>query len=522
MKKRIFVDMAVVIFLTAFLFTALSGIFFHNQFGVQMKEGLKTLRVTIIDETGAVGFDNYRTDLENHNNRPEVIAAREHGVGESQRYSDTLGENTTYYAMKMPNDSILRLAFTTSSITGWLYGFLPYVVLSLALVLTISLLLAKRLAHQLLAPINAIDLDRIELAYDELAPFARKIETQQQEISTQIAALEDKAHTIAAITDNMKEGLLFVDKDGIILSFNKRIEEIFNEKDLSGKNILHLSRQMDFLDHAKFALSGTHTEMVYSHLAKTYAVYFSPATLENAVNGAIILFLDISDKLMAEKQRKEFSANVSHELKTPLTVISALSEMIAQNMAKPEDVQNFAEKIHAQSGGLLALIDDIIRLSEFDEGRLEKSFEAFDVAALARTVAENLTPLAASKNVAVFAPEGNLSINANQRMIEELLFNLIDNGIKYNQEGGRVTVSIEKSQSTVTIRVSDTGIGIDPKHHSRIFERFYRVDKSRSKQTGGTGLGLSIVKHIAEYHGGHVAMESEPGKGTVIACTFPG
>ncbi len=521
MRKRIFLNISLVVMVTVLMLTAVVSLLIGMRLTKEIKDSLKSLRVTIISDDGEVKYDTVKKELDNHANRPEVKEAQENGFGESERYSDTLGEKTYYYALRMPDNTILRLSLTTKSTYTWFYSIAPLVVICIIIVLWLSLMLANRLTKGIVTPINTLDLDNITtLPYDELAPFVAKIEAQKSEIRSQLSALKDRADTITAITENMKEGLIIVDNDGIILSSNKSVEEIFEDNNMSGKSILHVSRNLQFLENAKKALEGERSEMTFAHRQRTYMVYISPVTQHEMLNGAIIMFLDISDRVLAERQRMEFSANVSHELKTPLTTISGLSEMILNDMAKPEDIKDFVGKINAQAARLLMLIDDIIKLSEFDEGRAGDSgnYEIFDVCELARVCMDSLTQAALDKRVSLSPPPSSIEIKANKRMVDELLFNLIDNGIKYNKEEGRLEVDISRSGQYILIAVTDTGIGIEPEHQNRIFERFYRVDKSRSKRTGGTGLGLSIVKHIAEYHNGYVQIESTPGKGTTVKC----
>ncbi len=523
MKKKLYRDMAIIIFSTAILLVVVFGLLFYSRFAGQMKEGLKTLRVTIISETGEVIYDNKKAGLANHSDRPEVIEAIEKGFGESERYSDSLGQKTYYYAFKISDSQILRLSVTGSSVALWLYQLLPLLLLGLFCVLALSLLLAKRLTERLVKPINTIDLDQAaSLPYEELSPFMKRIEAQKNEIKAQLSTLESRANTIKTITENMKEGLLLVDENGLILSYNKTIEQIFGHERVSSKNLLHLNRNIEFFDKVKEAIGGQRCEMTYQSGSQVYSVFFSPAAYEMKIKGAIILFLDITDRFLAEKQRKEFSANVSHELKTPLTTISALAEMIESEIAKPEDIKGFAEKIHAQATRLIDLINDIIKLSEFDERQNNSAFkkESFDLSQVARSVGDSLAHLADSKEVSLQIQGDNVSLHANPRMIEELLFNLIDNGIKYNRSGGKVLVDLSNEKGLVKISVSDTGIGIGQEHLGRIFERFYRVDPSRSKRTGGTGLGLSIVKHIVELHNGKIEIDSVENQGTRIVCSF--
>ena len=512
MKKRIYRSMGLLIVIIMLLMAVLWSFAFAGQFSSRLTTGMRTLRVTIIDEAGIVLFDNMAdpSAMDNHLDRPEVAEALEKGFGESKRYSETLGETTRYYATRLADGNILRLAVTTHSAAHFLTRFVPVFLLCLALAACLALLAARRLTRRITDPINNIDLDAPELTeYEELLPLVKRIAEQKREIAAQMSALQSRADTIEAITGSMKEGLILIDSTGIVLASNRSALEIFAEADMVQRNILHICRDLEFQQGVKTCLAGESTELAFSRGGRIYNVFFSPG---------LILFFDSTEKSKAEKQRRTFSANVSHEPKTPLTTISALSEMIENGMAKEEDIKTFAEKISKQAKRLLNIIEDIIRLSEFDEGKTAKEYASFDLYELAESVAEALQSKAEEKHVSARITGERLQMTADMQMIEELLYNLIDNAIKYNKEDGAVTVTLSEEDSFCKIAVSDTGIGIPPEHQSRVFERFYRVDKSRSKKTGGTGLGLSIVKHIAEHHGGRVELESVEGEGTTVVC----
>jgi len=354
--------------------------------------------------------------------------------------------------------------------------------------------------------------------YHELIPYVAAIKAQKEEMYAKIEELTRRSDTIETITDNMQEGLILVDETGRILSANSSAGEVFGER-MEQKSIQHICREPEFQKAITKCLNGENMEIQMRREKRIYTVFFSPVCSDGQkeINGAVVLFHDVTDQQRAETQRREFSANVSHELKTPLTTISALSEMIAQGMAKSEDIEFFAKRITEQSGRLLVLIDDIIRLSEFDEGASERELSVFNLRELAESVIASLKDSAGSVQIELVGED--FEISANYRMIDELLYNLIDNGIKYNKKDGKVTVSITKAEAgQFKISVSDTGIGISKEHQSRVFERFYRADKSRSKKTGGTGLGLSIVKHIVEHHNGRITLKSAEGTGTTIVC----
>jgi two-component system phosphate regulon sensor histidine kinase PhoR len=380
---------------------------------------------------------------------------------------------------------------------------------------------AQKLTEKIVKSLDSIGVDNDYTSlYDELMPYAGRMVHQKQDFETRLARLADRADTIEAITSNMKEGLILTDRNGIVLMANNSAHEAFGEN-MERKNVMHICRDEEFQAAVKKCIAGENAEMQMERGTKVYVVFLSPVFSNKAIRGAVILFHDVTERHRAEKQRREFSANVSHELKTPLTTISALSEMIEQGIAKEVDIKSFAGRISEQSGRLLVLIDDIIRLSEFDEGRLAKENTVFNLWELAENVINALRDNAG--NVELQLTGERFDISANHRMIDELLYNLIDNGVKYNTESGKVTVALTRIDNGVCrISVADTGIGIPKQHHPHVFERFYRVDRSRSKKTGGTGLGLSIVKHITEYYNGSLELESAEGTGTTVTCNLKG
>jgi len=396
------------------------------------------------------------------------------------------------------------------------------VVISAGIAVTLIVLITANYAARKLSDEITVSLEKIVLSndniskYDELVPLAGRIENQKQNIRARIDELTNRTDTIEAITGNMQEGLILIDSDGTILSANNSVHQIFGEN-IENRNVMHIYREEIFQNAVNRCIAGENAEIQMQRNERIYTVFFSPVYSKRDTRGAVILFHDTTERYRAEKQRREFTANVSHELKTPLTTISALSEMIEQGMAKEDDIKGFAGRITEQSGRLLVLIDDIIRLSEFDEGRGNREDTVFDLWELAETVINALRDNAGSVEIQLTGER--FSISANHRMIDELLYNLIDNGVKYNNENGKVTVELTRKESGMyRINVSDTGIGIREEHHPHVFERFYRADKSRSKKTGGTGLGLSIVKHITEYYNGNLELESAEGLGTTVTC----
>jgi len=484
---------------------------------------VKTTRMTVIAPDGRVLLDSL-TDanvLENHAEREEFTEALNSGVGESMRYSDTTKSEVYYCAVRLDDGNVLRVSRPVKSVVSAFTSVIPAILGVTLAVLILARIATLRLTDIIVKPINEIDFNAAENAviYDELAPYMSKIEKQKSEINAQLEELKSRSDTINLISKNMKEGLLLTARNGNILRANKSAASIFGESDIAGVNILHICRESGFVGAVKRCLAGENTEMVFYRNGKVYSVFFSPSQSNGEIDGAIILFFDSTQKALAEKQRREFSANVSHELKTPLTTILGLSEMIESGMAKPEHIAEFAGKISEQTRRLIDIISDIIKLSEFDEGVIgQKEGEAFDICELAKSVIANLSRKAAEKNVTVELVGGETRIKADKLMIDEVLSNLIDNAIVYNNSGGSVTVDISSDGDYSVISVTDTGIGISLEHQSRVFERFYRVDKSRSKKTGGTGLGLSIVKHVAEEYGGRVELTGEVGKGTTVRC----
>jgi len=421
----------------------------------------------------------------------------------------------------------LRFLYSNNIVNVNITDYTVIAVLVTAAVVLLSVMIANRaaanLTHKIIKSLEFIDLENNRMTmYTELIPFATRIEKQDQTIRARLEEISNRTNTIETIMGNMQEGLLLIDIDGTVLSANKSAHRVFGGN-IEHKSVVHIYRDDSFQSSVKKCIAGENVEMQIESEERIYSVFFSPVLSNGNIRGAVILFYDATERSRAEKQRREFSANVSHELKTPLTTISAISEMIAQGIAKENDIKAFAERITEQSGRLLLLIDDIIRLSEFDEGKIDdigktnREATLFDLWELAETVVDSLRDNPG--NIKIEQTGERFDISASRRMIDELLYNLIDNGVKYNKENGKVTVELTKDKNDLCrISVSDTGIGISSEHHPHVFERFYRVEKSRSKKTGGTGLGLSIVKHITEYYNGSVEIKSNEESGTTIIC----
>jgi len=480
-------------------------------------------RITIISPDGWVLSDSYAgADLGvSRSDRSEFVSAINYGFGKTIRTSDTFGAETFYYAIRLQDGNVLRLSRTLYSLGGVFLSTLPAFVAVTFGILVIAYFVTKRLTLSIIKPLVEIDFDSTTLnesLYEELLPYMKKIEHQKIEIANQLTTLHNRAETIDAIIANMREGLVMLDEKGFVLAINKSALDIFGvskKHDVIQTNIGHIYRDHEFMQGVKKCLSGTHLEINFMRNSRFFNSYLSPAS-----GGAIIFILDTTKQHKADRQRKEFTANVSHELKTPLTTISAMSEMMSNGMAKTEDVAKFSQKISEHTKRLMNIIDDIIRLSEFDESKVEKEFTAFDIYELAKTVIASFQEKTYEKSVTIELTGQSIQIEANERLIDELIFNLIDNGIKYNKDNGNIAVDICEENKKCKISVTDTGIGISKEHKDRVFERFYRVDNSRSKKTGGTGLGLSIVKHIVEHHNGSIALDSTENVGTTITCVF--
>ena len=481
------------------------------------------MRLTLIAPNGTVLYDNTvaAEKLGNHAGREEIRQARAMGSGVSSRYSDTLRRQTHYFAVRLPDGPVLRAAKTSDSIFALFGHALPFAVAVTLIVAAFSHIVAGRMTSRIVEPINAMRLDgELTPPYDELTPLARAITEQRQRIAAQFAALEERTATINAIMDGMSEGTLLLDQQGTIVAANPSAGNIFGfTQPVVGKNILELLREPHLVRLARQALAGERHEETIKRQGRDYRAYFSPV----AGGGAALLFLDITESGKAERLRREFSANVSHELKTPLTSISGYAEMLASGMARAEDQAAFLAKIRDESARMLALIEDILLLSRLDEEKTEDAFTETDIVAIATAAAAALTSKAAAVGIDLrVTSDKPLPVTGSRSLLSELFGNLLDNAIKYNRPGGMVEIGFgQEDDDRITAFVRDTGIGIPPAAHPRVFERFYRVDKSRSKTTGGTGLGLAIVKHIALIHKAEIGLTSIEGKGTTVTVVFP-
>ena len=482
-------------------------------------------RLTWIAPDGTVLYDTQAdaSTMENHASREEVQQALAAGEGESSRYSQTLLEKTIYVARRMDDGSVLRICVSRQTLAVLLLGMLQPVLVILLAAVIFSALLAKRLSHRIVEPLNAIDLDHpLEAkAYDEIAPLLGRINRQHEQIDDQLRELQRKTDEFTHITQSMPEGLVLLDNKNVILSFNPSASKLFSaQAGCVGQNFLTLDRSTDVSQAIDRARETGHSETRVELSGRIYQFDISRIESAGEKIGAVLLCFDITERETAEQARREFTANVSHELKTPLQGIIGSAELIENGMVKPEDMPRFIGHIRTEAQRLVALIADIIRLSQLDEG-VEMPKENVELLSLAGEVAEDLRAAADKASVTITTDGQSSIVFGVRRLLYEMLYNLCDNAIKYNRPGGSIRIHVENREQEAAISVLDTGIGIAPEHQSRIFERFYRVDKSHSKASGGTGLGLSIVKHAAMYHGGKVALESEPGRGTEIRVTLP-
>lgn len=482
-------------------------------------------RITLVKKDGTVLYDNETpsAEMENHGTRPEIRRAAETGVGEDSRLSETLETQTYYYALRLANGDILRIAATADSAFGALAGASPWIVLVVLLALLVAALLASRLTHVFLAPIVSLDLhDPLKNeAYDELSPLLHRIDRQNRRISIQMDELRRRQAEFDDITARMDEGLVLFSSSGDILFSNNVIHQLFPQDKAAG-HYLTLCRDAAYVEAVEQALRGgsAHTRMEKN--GRIWSLAASSVAEDGAGHAAVLLIVDITEREQAEQQRQEFTANVSHELKTPLTSIMGYAEIIEAGIAKPTDVVPFAGKIRTEAQRLLSLIEDIIRLSQLDAGGEEIPFEPIELQPLCCTVRSRLQSKADRLGLKIECAGENATVSGQRRTLEQMVFNLADNALAYNRPNGSVTIETgTDSDGTPFVRVSDTGIGIAPADQKRVFERFYRVDKSHSKASGGTGLGLSIVKHAVQYHHGTVELHSEEGKGTTICILLP-
>lgn len=481
------------------------------------------VRITLIAPDGAVLFDNMASTTENHAARPEVKAALLGGAGEAARLSDTLQKQTYYYAVRTSNGNVLRTAATSDSIFASLWACLPYVILAAALGCALAFLMGRGLTRRLVAPINAIDVERPleNETYDELTPLLLRIDKQNRELAAQMKTVEGMRDDLADIMENMAEGLMVLGQGGTVLSVNHAALSLFEQTRTAcvGASLLAVYRGEPMPVLLRALLAGENAAETLALRGRVYEAILSQAQR----GGAILLLVDVTEKRAAEQLRREFSANVSHELKTPLQAISGYAELLQSGMAAPADAQTFAEKIYQESGHLIALVQDIIKLSRLDEDAAALPRTPVNLHATAQAAVRRLADKANKLGVTltVDAASAPAWVDGVPALLEETIYNLADNALTYNKPGGSATVRVQPEQGRAVLTVTDTGVGIPAADRARVFERFYRVDKSHARATGGTGLGLSIVKHAAALHGASLKLDSEEGRGSEITLRFP-
>lgn len=486
-------------------------------------ENGSNVRITLIDKDGIVLFDNQAEakTLENHAMRQEVMEAVAVGAGEAERFSDTLDKTTYYYAVRLEDGKILRLARTIDSIYKSVLQMLPIMGGIVIVVAFLASVVARRVTFNLIKPLDQVNLDEPldNETYDELAPFLTRIAKQKRQLSKNLKKLRGKQEELTIITNNMNEGLVLLNGQQNVLFINESAAKIFgfSAKEVVGRNILTVDRAQEVQDLLQKVSQAGKGEGLYEKDRHFYQLSGSSVN----GSGSVILIYDVTEKMTAEKLRREFSANVSHELKTPLQSILGYAEIMKNGLVKDADKQRFLERIHAEAGNMIELIQNIMELSRLDENKTLDEFENVDLLKLAQSVTLRLKHKAQTKGVTLNVNGSSACVCGVQSILSEVLYNLVDNSIKYNKDNGKVDVKVQDGSEEVTVSVSDTGIGIGAADRERVFERFYRADKSHSKEISGTGLGLSIVKHGVLFHKGRVELESEPGVGTTITFVLP-
>ncbi len=479
------------------------------------------LRVTLITSAGEIAFDNRSDTTENHANRPEFIQAVETGIGSSTRFSDTIGQQTFYYAILLDDGNVIRVSRTIDSVFTIVVGSLPYVLLGILAVLVASILISKKFTSFVVDPINTIDVENPlkAKAYEELSPLLLRIDSQTVKLKSQMSDLEKMRNELSDIMEQMEEGLIVLNSTGKVISINNAAADILNcKKDISvGRYMLELNRDEVFQKINKAVNDKTNFQTEFTKGESIYNI--SVSNIKSG--GSILMFVNVTERYMAEKMRKEFSANVSHELKTPLQTITGSAELLKNNMVKQEDIPQFIERIHSEGLRMTSLIQDIIKLSHLDENASGIQKETVDIFEIVSDCELEYKQKASEKNISFAVSGESCLILGTKLVLKECIYNIVDNAIKYTNSGGSVDVSVTKNEQFVKLSVKDSGIGIPKEEQTRVFERFYRVEKSRCRDKGGTGLGLSIVKHAVLIHGGEISLESEEQKGTTITISFP-
>ena len=492
--------------------------------GVDYFTSLKaSQRLTWVDADGTVLYDSAADPaaMENHLDREEIAQALRSGEGRSEHLSSTVLEKTLYYALRLDDGTVLRVACTRSTVGAMVLGVVQPLLWVVVLALVLSGVLASRLARQITKPINSLDLEnpRLDETYEELFPLVSRLREQNRTITRQMDDLSRRQREFTALAENMSEGVLLLDSKGTLLSGNQSAYALLGQGERPA--VLRPDNcRREIWEAAEKALAGRHAETLMTADTRILEILASPVAANGQVTGAVILMVDVTEREERESLRREVSANVSHELKTPLTSISGFAELMKEGLVEPDKMKEFAGDIYKECSQLIALVDDILKLSRLDEGSQELATEAVDLYALSGDILENLRPMAAKRNITLRLEGDHQIIQGVWRILNEMVYNLCDNAIKYNKDGGRVTVRVSGTGESAVLSVADTGIGISKGQQERVFERFYRVDKSHSRRVGGTGLGLSIVKHGAQYHNARLVLDSEPGTGTTITLTF--
>ena len=482
-------------------------------------------RLTWIAGDGTVLYDT-RADgesMENHGDRAEVKQALAQGEGESIRYSSTLLRQTVYCAKRLSDGTVLRISVSRATAGVLALGMFQPILLVAIAALVLSALLARRLSRRIVEPLNSLDLEHPldSDAYEELSPLLNRINRQNRQITEQVKQLRRRTDEFAQITASMGEGLVLLDNGGRVLSLNPAARKLFAaDESCVGQDFLTVDRSREMSEAIRRAMEQGHSEIRSRRGDKTYQFDITRIDSQGDVLGAVILAFDITERESGERLRREFTANVSHELKTPLQGIIGSAELIENGMVKPEDMPRFIGHIRGEAQRMVALIGDIIRLSQLDEGE-EMPREDVDLLEVARRATEQLDTTAQARKIAVTVDGQPTAVNGVRQLLYEVIYNLCDNAIKYNVDGGSVRMTVSGDGANACVTVADTGIGIPLEQQARVFERFYRVDKSHSKASGGTGLGLSIVKHAVQYHGGSISLNSRPGEGTTVRVWLP-
>ncbi len=495
--------------------------------GKKYLEGLniQNYRITWIGTDGSVLYDSISDadGMENHFEREEVKEALAEGYGESSRYSSTLTERYFYSATRLPDGTVIRLSVAQNSLLVLTFGMLQPIIIIFVIAVIISFFLASRLSRKIVKPLNELNLDEPlkNEGYEELSSLLRRINEQQKKIMRQREELRQKQSEFEAVTTGMKEGIVLLNNKGTVLSMNRAAAHLFGtDGSCVGKNILSVNRSMELSELLCKSENGQYAEKVMEIGSGKYQLDASPVISDGKTSGIVLLLLDVTEKEKTEQMRREFTANVSHELKTPLQTISGCAELLANHIVKQDDIPKFGAQICTEAQRMIRLVDDIIKLSHLDEGANDMQYETVDLYSLAEKTLQSLQPEAEAAKVSLSLSGSSAKLYGIPQLLSGIIFNLCDNAIKYNRENGSVSVEIREEDNRVVLSVADTGIGIPARYQERIFERFYRVDKSHSKENGGTGLGLSIVKHAARLHDAAIELHSTEGGGTTVTVTF--